>query len=165
MSNLSQPPQTTLYGRSFCTEPAPARSYTLLSNLPLSHRVALWQAIRLDEAAEGSATSSMVDDVFFVLLKAGRRAMGTGKAPSVVAILNTLNSLLSSQYRAALAAKLQVRCCGALAALWQYSDGSLLSRLCCLLAACCTILNGCVCMGVPDVRLGLRAGCRAHQAS
>ena len=66
------------------------------------------QAIRLDEAAEGALTGSMVDDVFFVLLKAGRRAMGTGKAPSVVAILNALNTLLSSTYRAALAAKLQV---------------------------------------------------------
>lgn len=44
------------------------------------------QAIRLDEVAEGSLTSSMVDDVFFVLLKAGRRAMGTGKAPSVRAL-------------------------------------------------------------------------------
>lgn len=48
----------------------------------------------------------MVDDAFFVLLKAGRRSMGTGKAPSVVAILNQINSLLASLYRSALASKL-----------------------------------------------------------
>jgi hypothetical protein len=49
----------------------------------------------------------MVDDAFFVLLKAGRRCLGTGKAPSVVAILNQLHSLLSTLYRNALAARLQ----------------------------------------------------------
>ncbi len=64
------------------------------------------QAIRIDEAVPDSLTSSMVDDAFFVLLKAGRRSMGTGKAPSVVAILNQINSLLASLYRSALASKL-----------------------------------------------------------
>lgn len=64
------------------------------------------QAIRIDEAVPESATSSMVDDSFFVLLKAGRRSMGTGKAPSVVAILNQINSLLATLYRNALAGKL-----------------------------------------------------------
>lgn len=54
-----------------------------------------------------SLTTSMVDDAFFVLLKAGRRCLGTGKAPSVVAILNQLHSLLSTLYRHALAARLQ----------------------------------------------------------
>ena len=49
----------------------------------------------------------MVDDTFFVLLKAGRRCLGTGKVPSVVAILNQLNALLTGLYRNALAAKLQ----------------------------------------------------------
>lgn len=48
----------------------------------------------------------MVDDAFFVLLKAGRRSMGTGKAPSVVAILNQINAVLSGLYRGALASKL-----------------------------------------------------------
>ena len=65
------------------------------------------QAIRINEAVPGAATSSMVDDAFFVLLKAGRRCMGTGKAPSVVAILNQVDGLLSSLYRSALAAGLQ----------------------------------------------------------
>lgn len=69
-------------------------------------RAACLQAIRIDETVADSATSSMVDDSFFVLLKAGRRSMGTGKAPSVVAILNQINSTLSSLYRNALAAKL-----------------------------------------------------------
>jgi hypothetical protein len=65
------------------------------------------QAIRIDEAVPDSATSSVVDDTFYVLLKAGRRSMGTGKAPSVVAILNQIDSLLSTLFRSALAAKLQ----------------------------------------------------------
>lgn len=66
------------------------------------------KAIRIDEVQEdGSLTSSMVDDVFFVLMKAGRRAMGTGKAPSAVAILNQLNSVLVTIYRAAIAGGLQ----------------------------------------------------------
>lgn len=66
------------------------------------------KAITIDEVAEGgSLTSSMVDDVFFVLMKAGRRAMGTGKAPSAVAILNQLNSVLATVYRAAITGGLQ----------------------------------------------------------
>lgn len=64
------------------------------------------QAIRIDEPVADSATTSMVDDAFFVLLKAGRRSMGTGKAPSVVAILNQINAVLSGLYRGALASKL-----------------------------------------------------------
>lgn len=48
----------------------------------------------------------MVDDTFFVLLKAGRRSMGTGKAPSVVAILNQINAVLSGLYRGAQASRL-----------------------------------------------------------
>lgn len=95
--------------RQTCTRPL---EITTLS--PLTHNTHTLthalsspaQAIRLDEVAEGNLTSSMVDDVFFVLLKSGRRAMGTGKAPSVVAILNSLNALLAGQFRAALAAKL-----------------------------------------------------------
>lgn len=66
-----------------------------------------FQAVRIDEAVPGAATSSMVDDAFFVLLKAGRRCMGTGKAPSVVAILNQVDGLLCTLYRNALAAALQ----------------------------------------------------------
>jgi hypothetical protein len=68
--------------------------------------VFIFQAIRIDEVPADSLTSSMVDDVFFVLLKAGRRAMGTGKAPSVVAILNQLNMLLSTIYRNATTSRL-----------------------------------------------------------
>jgi hypothetical protein len=65
------------------------------------------KAVRIDDAAPGALTSSMVDDAFFVLLSAGRRALATARAPSAVAILNQLNAALSTLFRAAVAAKLQ----------------------------------------------------------
>lgn len=65
------------------------------------------KAVRIDEAVQGALTSSMVDDAFFVALSAGRRALATGRAPSAVAILNQLNTALSTIYRSALARKLQ----------------------------------------------------------
>jgi hypothetical protein len=65
------------------------------------------KAVRIDEPVQGALTSSMVDDAFFVALSAGRRALATGRAPSAVAILNQLNTALSTLYRSALARKLQ----------------------------------------------------------
>jgi hypothetical protein len=65
------------------------------------------KAVRIDEPVAGALTSSMVDDAFFVALSAGRRALATGRAPSAVAILNQLNTALSTLYRSALARKLQ----------------------------------------------------------
>ena len=65
------------------------------------------KAVRIDEAVQGALTSSMVDDAFFVALSAGRRALATRRAPSAVAILNQLNTALSTIYRSALARKLQ----------------------------------------------------------
>lgn len=98
--------ETALRGSAFSTAVRELLSYYLsLEEYYMEESVA--KAIRIDEASPGALTSSMVDDTFFVLLKAGRRCLGTGKVPSVVAILNTLNSLLSGLYRNALAAKLQ----------------------------------------------------------
>lgn len=65
------------------------------------------KAVHIDEPVPGALTSSMVDDSFFVLLAAGRRALATARAPSAVSILNQLNTVLSTQYRTALARKLQ----------------------------------------------------------
>jgi len=65
------------------------------------------KAVHIDEPVPGSLTSSMVDDAFFVILSAGRRALATALAPSAVSILNQLNTVLSTQYRSALAKKLQ----------------------------------------------------------
>jgi hypothetical protein len=81
----------------------------------LSHYISLeeyWveeavaKAVTIDEARPGSATSSVVDDAFFVALSAGRRALATGRAPSAVAVLNAVNAALSSTYHGALAAAL-----------------------------------------------------------
>ena len=65
------------------------------------------KALQIDQLEPGALTSSMVDDVFYILLKAGRRAMATAKVPSAVAILNQLNSVLSTIYRSALGSGLQ----------------------------------------------------------
>lgn len=65
------------------------------------------KAIRIDEPVPGSLTSSVVEDAFFVLLSAGRRALATGRAPSAVSIFNQLNTVLSTLYRSALVRKLQ----------------------------------------------------------
>jgi conserved oligomeric Golgi complex subunit 4 len=99
--------ETALRGGGFHTTVRELGSY-YLSLEEYFMEESINKAIRIDEVPEdGSLTSSMVDDVFFVLMKAGRRAMGTGKAPSAVAILNQLNSVLATIYRAAIAGGLQ----------------------------------------------------------
>jgi hypothetical protein len=99
--------ETALRGGGFHTTVRELGSYYLsLEEYFMEESIS--KAIRIDEVPEdGSLTSSMVDDVFFVLMKAGRRAMGTGKAPSAVAILNQLNGVLATIYRAAIAGGLQ----------------------------------------------------------
>lgn len=65
------------------------------------------KAISIDEPVTGSLTSSMVDDAFFVLLSAGRRALATRRAPSAVSVLNQIHTSLSTTLRTALAKGLQ----------------------------------------------------------
>lgn len=65
------------------------------------------KAIRLDERVEGSLTTSMVDDVFFLLLKASRRALATGSAQCASAVISQINNVLCNQFRGALEARLQ----------------------------------------------------------
>lgn len=65
------------------------------------------KAIEIDEAVPGSLTSSMVDDSFYILLSSGKRALSTARAPSAVAILNQINTVLSTTYRTSLVHKLQ----------------------------------------------------------
>ncbi|KAL4441200.1 hypothetical protein ABPG77_011437 [Micractinium sp. CCAP 211/92] len=97
--------ETALRGGAFNSAVRELLSYYIsLEEYYMEESVA--KAIRIDEPVADSATTSMVDDSFFVLLKAGRRSMGTGKAPSVVAILNQINAVLSGLYRGALASKL-----------------------------------------------------------
>ena len=65
------------------------------------------KAIEICEAVPGSLTSSMVDDSFYVLLSSGKRALSTGRAPSAVAILNQINTVIATVYRSSLVKKLQ----------------------------------------------------------
>lgn len=51
-------------------------------------------------------TSSMVDDVFFILKKCGARALASANVQCVCALLGQLNDVLANRYKAALAARL-----------------------------------------------------------
>lgn len=65
------------------------------------------KAIQLDERNEGALTTSMVDDVFFLLLKSARRALASGSVQCANAVISQVNNLLCNQYRGALEARLQ----------------------------------------------------------
>ncbi len=67
------------------------------------------QAMRIDEFVQGSLTTTMVDDVFFILQKCSRRALASGRVMSIAAVFSHCNILLSSVYKEALMMKLQVR--------------------------------------------------------
>ena len=67
------------------------------------------KAIRINEWAGGALTTSMVDDVFFILQKCGRRALATGSVQCVCAVLGQLNNLLAHDLRAALDAQWKAR--------------------------------------------------------
>ncbi|WIA35384.1 hypothetical protein OEZ86_003832 [Tetradesmus obliquus] len=62
-------------------------------------------AIRIDEVVPGSLTSSVVDDVFFILKKCGSRTLASRSMHCVAAILGQLNDLLANKLKAALLAK------------------------------------------------------------
>ncbi|XP_059456275.1 conserved oligomeric Golgi complex subunit 4 [Corylus avellana] len=65
------------------------------------------KAIRIDEHVPDSLTTSMVDDVFYVLQSCLRRAISTSNISSVVAVLSGASSLLSNEYHEALQQKLR----------------------------------------------------------
>lgn len=60
------------------------------------------KAITIDEWSADALTTSMVDDVFFILQKCGRRALATGNLQCLCAILGQINNLLSNSLRTAL---------------------------------------------------------------
>ena len=66
------------------------------------------KAMRIDETAAGNLTSTMVEDVFFILQKCSQRALASGRVMSIAAVCSHSNILLSSVYKEALASKLQV---------------------------------------------------------
>ncbi|ESW11010.1 hypothetical protein PHAVU_009G257900 [Phaseolus vulgaris] len=65
------------------------------------------KAIRIDEHVPDSLTTSMVDDVFYVLQSCLRRAISTSNISSVVAVLSGANSLLGNEYHEALQQKIR----------------------------------------------------------
>ncbi|KAL9274145.1 Conserved oligomeric Golgi complex subunit 4-like protein [Drosera capensis] len=60
------------------------------------------KAIRIDEYAPDSLTTSMVDDVFYLLQSCCRRAISTSNINSVLAVLSGASNLLSNEYLEAL---------------------------------------------------------------
>ncbi|KAE8685642.1 Conserved oligomeric Golgi complex subunit 4 [Hibiscus syriacus] len=64
------------------------------------------KAIGIDELVPDSLTTSMVDDVFYVLQSCLRRAISTSNISSVVAVLSGASSLLNNEYYEAMQLKL-----------------------------------------------------------
>lgn len=65
------------------------------------------KAIMIDEHVSDSLTTSMVDDVFYVLQSCCRRAISTSKSESVVSVLYSAANLLSNEYLEALQQKMR----------------------------------------------------------
>lgn len=65
------------------------------------------KAITIDEHVPDSLTTSMVDDVFYVLQSCCRRAISTGSSNSVVALLSGAINLLTNEYQDALQQKMR----------------------------------------------------------
>jgi len=63
-------------------------------------------AIRIDEVPAGALTSSMVDDVFYVLRKSAGRALAGGGLQAAAALLAEMNNVLANSFRSALASRL-----------------------------------------------------------
>lgn len=67
------------------------------------------KAIAIDEWSADALTTSMVDDVFFILQKCGGRALAIGSLQPLCAILGQLNNLLRDSLRSALEYKWKVK--------------------------------------------------------
>ncbi|XP_008459829.2 conserved oligomeric Golgi complex subunit 4 [Cucumis melo] len=65
------------------------------------------KAIKIDEPVPDSLTTSMVDDVFYVLQSCLRRAISTSNISSLIAVLSGASSLLSNEYQEALQQKMR----------------------------------------------------------
>lgn len=65
------------------------------------------KAIKIDEHVPDSLTTSMVDDVFYVLQSCCRRAISTSNINSVLAVLSGAMNLLSNEYQEDLQQKMR----------------------------------------------------------
>lgn len=63
-------------------------------------------AVTIDEVPPQALTSSLVDDVFFILRKCGMRALASGSVQCCAALLAELNNVVANTLRDALAARL-----------------------------------------------------------
>jgi len=70
--------------------------YASLEELYMESTVAM--AVAMNASVGGSVTSSVVDDVFYILKKSGRRAVATGNAQCLCAVLSNINNVLCNQY-------------------------------------------------------------------
>ena len=61
----------------------------------------------MDTLEDGSMTSSMVDDAFFIVKKCVRRALSSSSVDGVCAMLNHANSVLEQDFREVLYTKLR----------------------------------------------------------
>ncbi|GFR44917.1 hypothetical protein Agub_g6002, partial [Astrephomene gubernaculifera] len=89
--------------------------YVALEEYYLDETAAM--AVRIDEVLPGALTSSMVDDVFYILRKVGLRALAAGQFQAAAALLAELNNVLANSFRNALQSKLSAGPSKALAAL------------------------------------------------
>lgn len=67
------------------------------------------KAIKIDDYQAEALTTSMVDDVFYILQKSGQRALSSGNLQCACAILGQLNNLLASNLRQALDSRWKAR--------------------------------------------------------
>ena len=74
--------------------------YTSLEDAYMARTIAM--AVEMDECVEGSMTSSLVEDAFFLLQKCSRRGMATGNVQCVCSVLSNVNNHLCNAYLAAL---------------------------------------------------------------
>ncbi|XP_057291059.1 conserved oligomeric Golgi complex subunit 4-like [Hydractinia symbiolongicarpus] len=65
------------------------------------------KAVSMDSSDSDSLTSSMVDDVFFVLQKSLRRTLSTSNINIICAVLNNASSIAMTEYKDMLKAKLK----------------------------------------------------------
>jgi conserved oligomeric Golgi complex subunit 4 len=66
------------------------------------------KAIRIDDYQGDALTTSMVDDVFYILQKCGQRALSSANLQCACAILGQMNNLLASNLRQALDSRWKV---------------------------------------------------------
>ncbi|KJE95337.1 hypothetical protein CAOG_005793 [Capsaspora owczarzaki ATCC 30864] len=80
-------------------------NYIVMEEFYMKHSVL--KAITMDKHEPGTLTSSGVDDVFYVLKKCTRRALSSGNVNIVCAMINHANTIIDSDLKADLQAKLR----------------------------------------------------------